>query len=244
MNVPHSRPAEDDKSGRAGSGRKAAWPALAPLLAFGLPILVFAIDYRYFGPIVRLGPFTVWTAAALGMAAYAASGHLAARPFLAGVCWALLAGAALAAGVLTLVSLPIALIAGALIVAVYAAALIGITIMYGRQWRVASRARLRHRSWTAGAVMGLALFSVLPVVAQCLHDRYFAWHLEGLGAADPTIRAQTLQSLVGSRFCWSACTNALCEARAGLDIVTVGEILGTSDVELVCTEPGMSEWPG
>jgi hypothetical protein len=78
MNLPHSRPRAASKPD--GRAPKAGSAAVAPVLALGLPILVFTIDYIYLGPIVRFFPFIVWTAAALGMGAYAAVPWLASWP--------------------------------------------------------------------------------------------------------------------------------------------------------------------
>jgi hypothetical protein len=244
MNVPHSRPAEGNKTNPDKFAVTPAWAALVPALAFGLPILAFAIDYTYFGPVVRVGPFTVWTAAALGMAAYGAGKRVDTRPFLAGLCSAPLVSFTLLAGFLSLASLPIALISGTLVFAIYGAALICITFIYGRRWRALSPPRARGIPWRAGIGAGIVLAVAVPIIAQDLHDRHFARRLGGLDAADPAVRAQTLRSLVGSRFCWRACVRAICEARASLDAETVRAALGVADAELECEDPGAREWPG
>jgi hypothetical protein len=76
------------------------------------------------------------------------------------------------------------------------------------------------------------------------HDRYFSDRLADLTTSDANVRDATLRSLVGSRFCWSACTRAVCAARHDLDADTVKAVLATNDVDIMCDNPGINEWGG
>jgi hypothetical protein len=177
------------------------------------------------------------------MAAYATSLRVAAMPFLSGACAALLGAATLLAGALFLLFLPIIFIASSLTLTVLGPALLGTALVYGRRWRALMRSPARGPTWGAGLIAGLIVAAGLPVLSQSLHDGRFAHRLANLEASDPAVRERTLKSLVGSRFCWSACTRAVCEARAELDEDVVKAVLAVSDVDLAC-EPGMNEWPG
>lgn len=236
MNLPLSRPIKSSKLG---------WPVIVQaLMAYAVPTLAFVLDYSYFGPVVRFGPFIVWTAAALGMGAFAAIGRARGHPFLSGVLSAFLLGGGLLSVAIALVTLPIVLVAKSMTLSLLGAGLLGTAVFYGRRWLAARRSAPRTGSSAAGAAIGSALFLALPLLAQTLHDRHFTSRLEKLEASDPADRDQELKSLIGSRFCWTACTRAVCEARAGLDAATVKEVLATSDVDLTCDAPDSAEWPG
>jgi hypothetical protein len=236
MNPSQSQQTESSKLG---------WPVIVQaVMAYAVPTLAFVLDYRYFGPIVRFGPFIVWTAAALGMGAFAAVGRAREYPFLGGVLSAFLLGGALLSVGIALVTLPIVLIAKSFTLSLVGGGLLGTALFYGRRWLAARRGSPRTYGSMAGAAIGLALFVLLPLLAQTLHDRHFAGRLADLEAADPAVRERELKSLIGSRFCWSSCTRAVCEARAGLDAATVKDVLATSDVDLACDAPDSGEWPG
>lgn len=221
------------------------WPSIVQaLLAYAVPMLVFLFDYRYFGPIVRFGPFIVWTAAALGMAGFAAIGRARGNPLLSGVLGAFLLGGALLSIGMALITMPIVLVAKSFTLTVLGAGLLGTAFFYMRRWLAARRAGPRTRASTAGGLIGVVLLVALPLLVQWLHDRHFANQLAHLEDSDPLVRERTLKSLVGSRFCWHACSRAVCEARSDLDAETVRAVLGSNDVELTCDEPGLGEWPG
>jgi len=247
MNHPGSRPTEGNDPGPQERAAGLGWRLIVWMLVYALPPLVLLLDYAYFGPVVRFGPFIVWTAAALGMAAYAASPRLMAQPFLSGASAAILAGATLLTAGLFLVFLPLVFIASSFTLAVLGPALLGAALAYGHRWRALGRTRSRGAArgpgWGPGLVAGIILFAAPSILVQSLHDRHFARRLANLEASDPAVRSRTLKSLVGSRFCWSACTRAVCEARADLDPGLVQQVLAVNDVDLAC-EPGMNEWPG
>ncbi len=238
------KPAGDSERGPGTFAARWSQALLVGFLAYAVPILVFAVDYDYLGPIVRLGPFIAWTAAALGMVGFALIGRLDPRDVLAGVCAAFTGCGALLAGALFLAYLPIVFVARTGLFTVLEVGLIGTTLIYGRAFREALRAPAPEAEWKWGLVGGLLVVAALPILVQSLHDRHFDRRLADLSAPDANVRAEALRSLVGSRFCWNTCTRAVCEARSDLDAETVKLVLGSSDVALVCDEPDMSEWPG
>lgn len=221
-----------------------AWTIIGPTLAYAVPVLAFVLDYRYFGPIVRFGPFIVWMAAALGMVGFAAIGRLLDYPFLAGGLNVFLLGGALLSVAVALITMPIVLVAKSFTLTVLGVGLLGTALIYGRRWLAAHRAIPNTTRTFLGGAVGVALFVLLPVLAQAIHNRHFDKLLGRLEASDPTIRDRELKSLVRSRFCWRKCTRAVCEARARLDPVTVKAVLATNDVDQTCDFPDTNEWPG
>lgn len=244
MNPPEMKPAGGSERGPGTFAARLSQALLVGFLAFAVPILVFAVDYDYLGPIVRLGPFIAWTAAALGMAGYAAIGRLDPRDVLAGVCAAFIGCGALLAGGLFLAYLPIVFVARSGLFTVLEAGLVGTALIYGRAFRGALGSRAPEAEWKWGLFGGMVVVAALPILVQSLHDRHFDRRLADLSAPDAAVRSEALRSLVGSRFCWNTCTRAICDARGDLDADTVRAVLGSSDIALVCDEPDMSEWPG
>ena len=209
-----------------------------------LPVFYFMADFAYYGPIMRLGPLVAWVAATLALVGLAASRGVRLSPFPGGLLAAFVLGGTLVFAGLFLVSLPLVVLASSLPVTAAAVALFGLALIYGQTSRVILRSRPRAGAWVVGSAVGLVLFAALPIVAQSLHDHGFERRLDGLSSADPGVRAQTLRSLVGSRFCWSACVRAVCDARSDLDGDVVKQVLAVSDVDLACDVPGINEWPG
>jgi hypothetical protein len=214
-----------------------------PLLGYAVPILVLALDYAYFGPIVHFGPFIAWTLAALGIAGLLGSQVRDIQPFAAGLCSAFLAAGAVLATVLFLIYLPILAVAPSWGLAAIEIGLAAAALVYWTRRHFFMRAMQPH-GWTVGAVAGLAVCVALPLVLQVAHEWRFDNHLADLTNADASVRSRTLRSLVRSRFCWNACTRAVCAARYDLDRETVISVLGTRDVDLTCDDPGISEWGG
>jgi hypothetical protein len=209
-----------------------------------LPVFYFMADFAYYGPVMRLGPLVAWVATALAMVGLAAGRGIGRWPFPAGLLTAFVMGGTLLFAAMFLLSLPLVALAASLPIAAAAAALLCSTLFYGHASRAILRSRPRAGGWVVGNAVGLVLFAALPFVAQSLHDLAFTRRLDGLNSADPAVRAQTLRSLVGSRFCWSACVRAVCEARSDLDGDVVKRVLAVSDVDLTCDVPGINEWPG
>ena len=241
MSMPDSKSPEDAKAARPAG---LAWTIIVPALAYAVPVLAFILDYKYFGPIVRFGPFIVWMAAALGMVGFASIGRLLKYPFLAAGLNAFLLGGALLSLAVALITMPIVLVAKSFTLTFLGVALLGTALIYGRRWLAARRAIPNTIATFLGSAAGLVLFVGAPALAQKLYDHHFNEQLIRLEASDPAIRDRELKSLVRSRFCWRACTRAVCEARALLDPATVKAVLDTTDVEQTCDFPDSNEWPG
>src|SRR5262245_12378545 len=135
MNPPETKPAGGNDRGPGTFVARSTQALLVGFLAYAVPILVFAVDYAYFGPFVRLGPFIAWTASALGMVGYAANGRVDPRDVLAGVCAAFIGCGALLAGALFLAYLPIVFVARSALFTVLEVGLAGTTLVYGQAFR-------------------------------------------------------------------------------------------------------------
>lgn len=233
---------ETSLSPRGPFGARGSSP-IVPLLGYAVPIFVLALDYAYFGPIVHFGPFIAWTLAALGMVGLFASRFRDMEPYAAGVWSAFLAGGAVLATALFLVYLPILAVAPSWGLAGIEIGLAGAALAYWTRRHFYMR-ETRREGWTGGAVAGVALCVALPVTFQFLHEWHFDDRLADLSDVDASVRSRALDSLVRSRFCWNACTRAVCAARNNLDRETVIAVLGTRDVDLTCDDPGMGELGG
>ena len=171
MNPPHSKPRAGNKTGwNTASGL--ALPPVVLFLAYLAPILFFIVDFTYYGPVVRLGPFIAWVAATLGMVGFGISPYVRGRPFLSGLLCAFVVGGALLAVILFLISLPFTMLALALTLVVGAVGLVplGTAFVYGRKARALLNSKPRSGACTAGLTLGFVLFAALPFLMQSLHE--------------------------------------------------------------------------
>jgi hypothetical protein len=244
MNPPNSTSEEGASIGPAARASRIVAALAVPILACAVPIVVFAVDYIYFGPIILFGPFIAWALAALGMAGLFASYSRDMPPFAAGVTSSFLAGGGVLSTGLFLVYLVVLAVAPSSATFGIEVVLFGATTAYWRRWHTFAAGHPRGASWTRGVWVGLVVCLALPILVQTLHAQYFESRLADLASPDANVRSGRLRSLAGSRFCWSACTRVVCAARGDLDPDTVKAVLATNDVDLMCDNPGMSEWGG
>lgn len=222
-----------DPAGRAKNGPAGAQSlslserkSFAFLFVFALPVLCFVIDFKLQGLVSTTYPILAWTAAALGMAAYAAS-LWTWSGFALGFVTSFVAGGGAFAGLAFVLLLPFSVIFLTAVIGILGFIPLGTAIVFGRRAAdMLERRPTSSLSWKLGLASGAILYALIPWSAQSAHDRNMRDLTADLRLTDDAQRRTAFEAIARTPFCDQSCKMAVCLRYTPKERDLVEKIIG------------------